>query len=660
MTKNTDEFMRTLHNASLEYLDRGLAVVPLGIDTKKPLAPWKEFQTRLPTEEEVDDWFEHGAPTTKGDRVKVFNIAIVTGSLSGVLVLDCDNQSAIDFAQKNYLHSPFAVKTTRGSHYYFQHPRNGARFKNAVGGAARMWPDVPGLDFRGDGGYVVAPPSVSFNKDGSFKHVYSWEIGEGLDWEDCPEWKGVPEAIEVIEDGTFEFSDLKLHGVEVSLAVADIEEQVRNKVALLGRKLQEGDSTDMWMIKYCGQLVRRGVVGPDLKEKVEEFYGQYFSDSYSQAETNEWIRTKIASALHMDRANYPDDYDDEGKRVSPTPKKTEVGSELRPIYAADVDRVLDALGETKYWADPILPSGNIVQVVGFNGHGKSFFLNALLTANTAGKGEFGPFDFPEGRSRVLYFDFDNPPRTLLERLKRFTATYGGTNEHLAYWSPALISPEEGGAMNLREAEGRLVMEAWLETCKPNIVVIDTVRNAFGGMEENTPHEWYIVNRLAKLIRDKYDATVVLVHHRNKPGETGLGREAGSTAQLTDVDTQVMVTQVYMEKQIAKAKAGLLDGDLHVYDINGDDWTPHGYLEQRLEADSRLRMVSQISYGKVRNETELHETHYIGWAERLTDGSTYIVSTSSKKQKAKYFASKGKTPSDIARELMVPASLVSKW
>ena len=133
MTKNTDEFMRTLHNASLEYLDRGLAVVPLGIDTKKPLAPWKEFQTRLPTEEEVDDWFEHGAPTTKGDRVKVFNIAIVTGSLSGVLVLDCDNQSAIDFAQKNYLHSPFAVKTTRGSHYYFQHPRNGARFKNAVG-----------------------------------------------------------------------------------------------------------------------------------------------------------------------------------------------------------------------------------------------------------------------------------------------------------------------------------------------------------------------------------------------------------------------------------------------------------------------------------------------------------------------------------------------
>jgi hypothetical protein len=234
----------------------------------------------------------------------------------------------------------------------------------------------------------------------------------------------------------------------------------------------------------------------------------------------------------------------------------------------------------------------------------------------------------------------------------------GTNFNL--WSPTLISSENGGEMNLATEEGFRLLGEWLEVVEPDVVVIDTVRNAFGGMEEASASEWFKVNHVAKSIRTKFKASVVLVHHRNKPGEHGLGREAGSTAQLTDIDTQIMVTQVLREKQEAKSKAGLLDGDLTIYDLNGKEWTPFGYLEQRLEPDSRLKMVSQISFGKVRMQTEMHKTHYIGWAERLLDGSQYVVSTASPKQKAMYYANQGMSAEDVSRQLSLPVYEVRQW
>ena len=325
-----------------------------------------------------------------------------------------------------------------------------------------------------------------------------------------------------------------------------------------------------------------------------------------------------------------------------------------------MDRLIDTLGDTDYIAEPLIAHGTISQVVGYNGHGKSFFLSALLTSLASGRPNFGPYETKKP-CKVFYLDYDNPARTVLHRFKNFTNMFGDTGTNMNMWSPALISKEDGGEMNLRSEEGFRLLEEWLDEIKPDVVVIDTVRNAFGGIEEASASEWFKVNHVARSIRTKYNAAVVVVHHRNKPGESGLGREAGSTAQLTDIDTQIMVTQVFQNKQDAKQKAGILDGDFEVYTGNGEKKTPFGYLDMYLEPDSRLKMVTQITFGKVRSQTEMHQTHYIGWAERLANGSSYIVSTLSPKQKAIILhQSKGKSAMDISRELMLPVYEVKRW
>ena len=173
MENEKEKFKALLYDEACKAIDLGWTIIPLSISGKVPLNDWKKYQTEPTTQEEVEEWFLEGAPTTSGRRVEVFNLALVTGSISGLIVLDCDNEDAVAYAKKHNLVSPIAVKTTRGMHYYWKHPLHGKKFANKVGGVARDWVDIPGLDLRGDGGYVVMPPSIKL-KDRKIKHQYSW------------------------------------------------------------------------------------------------------------------------------------------------------------------------------------------------------------------------------------------------------------------------------------------------------------------------------------------------------------------------------------------------------------------------------------------------------------------------------------------------------
>lgn len=654
--RDLDKWKSRTYTAALEAHDRGWNIMPLSLTSKTPLVGWLDWQTTRVTDEMIDDWFTEGVKTKSGKIVKYFNIGLITGELSGVVAVDCDNEDAIKYAEKHGLASPYKVSTQKGAHYYFKHPREGARFANKVGSNARDWPKVDGLDFRGDGGFVVMPPSIKVKND-EVEHEYSFDTTADWDDLDLHVWKGAPSEK---TDDEFSFDALDLSGVSLHNPdeFVSIWDQTHARVAHLGRKLEDGDGTDALMVRYAGQKCRQGVMGDDLVGMAKDFYDEYFNSAgYTDAETAQWLESKCRSAIDMDRRNYPSDYDDQGHRKVAEKKQVRLGR-LKPILNSDIDRLIDSIGETEYWADPLIPAATITQVVGYNGHGKSFFLQALLTSMAAGKQVFGPYETKP--AKVLYLDYDNPSRTILYRFKNFVKMFGDTGEKFNMWSPALISAEDGGEMSLATEAGFVLLGEWLEAIKPDVVVIDTVRNAFGGLEEASASEWYKVNHVAKSIRNKFGASVIMVHHRNKPGEGGMGREAGSTAQLTDIDTQIMVTQVFRHKAEAKAKAGLLDAEMEMYDMTGASHTPFGYLEKRLRPDSRLRMVSQISFGKVRQTTELHETHYIGWAESLIDGSQYVVSTASLKQKAAHYHSTGMSVEDVSRKLNLPMYEVNRW
>ncbi len=96
------------------------------------------------------------------------NIGVATGKNSNIVVLDVDvaRGGKASLAEWEAAHGklPATLECETGGggrHFYFAHP--GWPVKNSVDVA-------PGLDVRGDGGYVVVPPSTH-----SSGRVYKWK-----------------------------------------------------------------------------------------------------------------------------------------------------------------------------------------------------------------------------------------------------------------------------------------------------------------------------------------------------------------------------------------------------------------------------------------------------------------------------------------------------
>lgn len=114
-------------------------------------------------EEEVRNYFT-GEPDA--------NIGIRTGAESGVVVVDVDPRhgglaSLREMQAKYGALPPTVVVRTGGQgwHYYFRHPGGHLGNRQAV---------LPGIDVRGDGGYVVAPPSNHVAGDYAFEPGYGF------------------------------------------------------------------------------------------------------------------------------------------------------------------------------------------------------------------------------------------------------------------------------------------------------------------------------------------------------------------------------------------------------------------------------------------------------------------------------------------------------
>lgn len=126
-------------------IDHGLVVLPA--KGQSPRVTFKQYQEVRPVEMEYERWFRNSGP-----------MWVLTGLISGVIVLDCDNDAAFDYWREtlgDLLDQTTAVKTNKGAHFWFRVPEGLTQ--------ARSWSmhheDGLQFDVRGDGTGVMVPPS---------------------------------------------------------------------------------------------------------------------------------------------------------------------------------------------------------------------------------------------------------------------------------------------------------------------------------------------------------------------------------------------------------------------------------------------------------------------------------------------------------------------
>jgi len=133
--------------------DRGWAVIPLAERGKKPLIKkWPERATKDPAQ--IAQWWEQWPKA---------NIGVACGP-SGLVVIDLDVKNGANGVEAwEWLcaqldippwDAPMVETPSGGRHLYYSAPE-GVTVRNST---ARLG---PGIDVRGDGGYVVAPPSIT-------------------------------------------------------------------------------------------------------------------------------------------------------------------------------------------------------------------------------------------------------------------------------------------------------------------------------------------------------------------------------------------------------------------------------------------------------------------------------------------------------------------
>jgi archaellum biogenesis ATPase FlaH len=421
------------------YVSKGFSVIPLKPEDKRPaIESWKDYQTRKAAKKELEEWFGNGSQN---------NIGIVTGKISGIAVVDLDSEEAIQFAKENHFPQTPTVKTGKGRHLYYRY-RDGIRnFQNRD--------DLPGIDLRGDGGYVVVPPSI--HPSG---RKYQWVEGKGFEdipLADFPEWVlvGKPEHKKALRE----------------LYKGVLEGERNNSLTRIVGSLV----SDELPFEDCLKLalaVNRFNNPPLPEEEVERTVSSIYERNHEK--------------LSYCPSTYIRDNTDR--------------SDFDPYKVLKRGRDLQKLDISVSWAvESLIPCESITLISGRGGIGKTWL--SIQLADAVSKGE--PFmELKTIQTPVIYVDFENSLPVLVERINKV-----GALEAL-FWH-ATEDPRPP----------RLDSENWhvyRRLHQGSLLIFDTLRAAQSKDENDSRHMAFIMTRLKEL-RD-CGLTIVLLHHTPKASD----------------------------------------------------------------------------------------------------------------------------------------------
>ena len=341
------------------YLSRGFSVIPVAKGTKKPaLTSWKEFQERHATDEELTAWFGNGNQNA---------IGIVTGVISGIAVVDLDSSEAVEFSRSHDFPPTPLVKTGKGYHAYYRYTPGIRNFQKRD--------DLPGIDLRGDGGFVVAPPSIHVSG-----HSYQWVEGKGLD--DLP----LAELPSII------LAKRPEHKTSLGDLYRGVERGSRNDslTRLAGSWVNDGLSFDecLDMAQIWNSKNKLPLSGKEIERTVNSIFKKHHADTVKE-DPAECLKTDLLSSL----------------------------LKWNDILSLDV--------KTEYLLEKTLPKNSITLLFGRGGVGKTSLCMQIAKAIAQGLS----FDaLSTMKSPVYYVDFENPLTVLKERVEKI-----GPCEDLYVW-----------------------------------------------------------------------------------------------------------------------------------------------------------------------------------------------------------------------------------
>lgn len=455
-------------------------------------------------------WGELEAPVpyTRGHGIK-------TGARprgSGIFVVDLDGDPAIDawnaLEREGGEVRTREVETPRGAHLYFEHP--GFPVKNSAGALA------PGIDIRGEGGFVVGPGSP--HRSGG-----TYRLAELGDPRPAPAWlvdwlreRSAPTEIQTYPGD--------VEGAERERRRGLYAKYLREEAPPRGPERRgRGDAT-------LFDVVQRGAYDmqlptADVLELVREHYDPRCSPMWGD-ELEERVRHKAHSA--KTQSTRP--------RAEPWPADVAVLLEPPPLPPPEPRKKRGRTGivwggwdepvePPTYLVDGLIPVSTVGMFVAMGSSLKTW--TALDIARCVSKGAPWLGRFATRKGRVLIVDYESG---MYELRRRIHVLEGGEIGDLGAWvfpDVRIDSPE-----------------FWKEVARVKdlaLVIIDSLA-AGAPVEDENKTSAAIPLRLASILTEALESderpgpSVLFIHHAKKD-QSGDARTAvrGSTAIYADCD-----------------------------------------------------------------------------------------------------------------------------
>lgn len=450
-------------------------------------------------------------------------IGMPTGEISGLSVIDIDvrdGKGGKDWREENaeVLGSTRIAETQSGGwHYYYKHC-DGIRNRAGIAGC---------VDIRGVGGYVIHPESVG----------YRW-----LNDEDFAEF-----PISVADFSAAQHSDLGSHQTDIFGSIVDGREKYMAEMVMasLGDYYRQTHTypTVKWMVEN---------VYPTYAAKVKSRSGDLEKDGRGLTEFKKKCESTIRKAHN---GGFPD------LGIAP-PKKQESAPEAvyEPHKARERKIVLKSLSELRqtppptYQVAPYVIDKSFAVLFGAPASYKSFL--ALDWALSIAHGvDWNERPVMQGTVVYLALEGQTGLATRSEAWHRERGLKETDAPFYAVTTPISLADEAGDLGLLMDG-----IDDGLAGEMPSMIVVDTLARSFVGKDENSSTDMGMFVRNVDLLIERYDCTVLVVHHSGKQTERGMrgssalrGAVSSEFELVKEVGTQTVALHVRKQKDVEEAE-----------------------------------------------------------------------------------------------------------
>ncbi len=470
---------------AIKYAVLGFAVFPLQPHNKTP-ATSNGFKSATTDIQQINTWWDNNPD---------YNIGIATGTASnGLLVLDLDEDD------KNNKHGSEAtrewltqketdfpktamVRTGRGGVHMLYYGQGGNRTNI-----------LPGVDVRGEGGYIVAPPSIHPNGN-----PYKWL---------CP----FPPSIATADRTVYAFIHQKDHSFDMTPFGT-------------GQIIPEGQRTDA-LIKLIGSLKSKGLSDQAIQAAVRAENEECCNPPLTDYELGKQVFPAINRGWKEERPY----------KVNFNPKTGSFQKgKNNGLEMAAMDKVEEKDPE---WLIPgYAPKYQITSLAGEGGSGKTTVWCAIAAAVSSGERSFMESCIPKDwvkrePQKVMFFSAeDSYEFTLKRRLRK-----NGAN--LANIFSIDVADDRFQDVKFNNP----FLERLLAHHRPALCIFDPIQ-AFVPPEIRMGDRNAMRSCLAPLIGygEKYGTSFLIIEHANKQSGVWGRKRIADSADIWDISRSVLMS-----------------------------------------------------------------------------------------------------------------------